>query len=41
MSVSGPTFRLDARRLPQMAEAVALAADDVSCRLGWRGDRSN
>lgn len=37
MSVSGPTFRLDARRVPQIAEAVMLAADEVSQRLGWRG----
>jgi len=40
MSISGPTFRLDARRVPQMAEAVAAAADEVSSRLGWRGDRN-
>ncbi len=38
MSVSGPTFRIDARRLPQLAEAVMRAAEDVSFRLGWRGD---
>lgn len=38
MSVSGPTFRLDARRLPDLAQAVMVAADDVSRRLGWRGD---
>jgi DNA-binding IclR family transcriptional regulator len=37
MSISGPTFRLDERRLPDMAEAVMAAADDVSRRLGWRG----
>jgi DNA-binding IclR family transcriptional regulator len=37
MSISGPTFRLDARRVPQMAEAVVQAADEVSHRLGWRG----
>ena len=37
MSISGPTFRMDARRLPQMAEAVVTAADEVSQRLGWRG----
>src|SRR4051794_11328142 len=37
MSISGPTFRLDARRVPQMAEAVVAAADEVSARLGWRG----
>jgi DNA-binding IclR family transcriptional regulator len=37
MSISGPTFRLDAGRLPDMASAVMAAADDVSRRLGWRG----
>ncbi len=37
MSVSGPTFRIDARRLPQLAQAVMRAAEDVSLRLGWRG----
>ncbi len=37
MSVSGPTFRIDARRLPQLAQAVIRAAEDVSFRLGWRG----
>lgn len=37
MSVSGPTFRIDARRLPHIAQAVMRAAEDVSFRLGWRG----
>ncbi len=37
MSISGPTFRLDARRVPPMSEAVIAAADEVSRRLGWRG----
>lgn len=37
ISVSGPTFRIDARRLPQLAAAVVRAAEDVSFRLGWRG----
>jgi DNA-binding IclR family transcriptional regulator len=37
MSVSGPTFRIDARRLPSLAEAVIDAAGEVSRRLGWRG----
>jgi len=37
VSVSGPTFRIDARRLPQLAHAVMRAAEDVSFRLGWRG----
>jgi DNA-binding IclR family transcriptional regulator len=37
MSISGPTFRLDARRVPQMSEDVVEAAREVSRRLGWRG----
>ena len=37
MSISGPTFRIDARRVPQLAEAARAAADEVSRRLGWRG----
>lgn len=37
ISVSGPTFRIDARRLPLLAHAVVRAAEDVSFRLGWRG----
>jgi DNA-binding IclR family transcriptional regulator len=37
MSVSGPTFRLDSQRLPQIADDVMSAARDVSRRLGWRG----
>jgi DNA-binding IclR family transcriptional regulator len=37
ISISAPTFRLDARRMPQMSEAVMDAADQVSRRLGWRG----
>jgi len=37
ISISGPTFRLDARRVPQVSEAVVSAATTVSRRLGWRG----
>lgn len=37
MSVSGPTFRLDARRVPQLSDDVVQAANEVSRRLGWRG----
>lgn len=37
LSISGPTFRLDARRVPQMTDAVVVAAQEVSRRLGWRG----
>ena len=39
MSISGPTFRLDARRVPQMAEAVVAAAHEVS--RGWAGRRTD
>lgn len=35
MSVSGPTFRMGARHLLQMAEAVMDAAQEVSIRLGF------
>ncbi|MGH3470817.1 MAG: IclR family transcriptional regulator [Nocardioidaceae bacterium] len=37
MSVSGPTFRLDARTVSQLSDLVMSSADDVSRRLGWRG----
>lgn len=37
LSISGPTFRLDARRVPHMTDAVVAAAQEVSRRLGWRG----
>lgn len=37
VSISGPTFRLDARKVPQMSDAVVSAATEVSRRLGWRG----
>jgi len=37
LSISGPTFRLDARRVPQMTDAVVSAGQEVSRRLGWRG----
>lgn len=36
MSISGPTFRLDARRVPQLTDAIVTAAREVSRRLGWR-----
>jgi DNA-binding IclR family transcriptional regulator len=35
ISVSGPTFRLGARRVPELAAAVTVAAADVSARMGW------
>jgi DNA-binding IclR family transcriptional regulator len=34
MSVSGPTFRMGARRLLQLADAVVKAAQEVSIRMG-------
>jgi DNA-binding IclR family transcriptional regulator len=37
MSVSGPSFRLDASRVPELAEAVMDASAEVSARLGFRG----
>jgi DNA-binding IclR family transcriptional regulator len=37
LSVSGPSFRIDARRVPELAEAVIVAAGEVSGRLGYRG----
>ena len=35
ISASGPSFRIPADRLPQIAEAVQRAAAEVSRRLGW------
>ncbi|WP_433257016.1 IclR family transcriptional regulator [Streptosporangium sp. CA-135522] len=40
MSVSGPTFRLPAERLPGVAEQVVAAAKQVSSRLGWHGNEN-
>ncbi|MFF5208855.1 IclR family transcriptional regulator [Streptosporangium sp. NPDC000396] len=40
MSVSGPTFRLPAERLPSVAQQVMEAADQVSSRLGWHGNEN-
>jgi DNA-binding IclR family transcriptional regulator len=37
ISISGPTFRLDEKRVPQIAIDVMTAARDVSRRLGWHG----
>jgi DNA-binding IclR family transcriptional regulator len=36
VSVSGPSFRLDAARVADLAPRVRQAAEDVSTRLGWR-----
>jgi DNA-binding IclR family transcriptional regulator len=35
LSVSGPTFRLGARRVPELAAAVTDIAAEVSTRMGW------
>jgi DNA-binding IclR family transcriptional regulator len=35
ISASGPSFRIPAERIPQLAESVRHAADAVSRRLGW------
>lgn len=37
LSASGPTFRITAERLPEVAAAVTVASDEVSHRLGWHG----
>jgi DNA-binding IclR family transcriptional regulator len=36
LSVSGPTFRLTADRVPAVVSATVAAAAEVSRRLGWR-----
>ncbi len=35
LSVSGPTFRLGARQVPELAAVVTDTADEVSTRIGW------
>jgi DNA-binding IclR family transcriptional regulator len=40
MSVSGPTFRLPAERLPEVAGQVMAAAERISSRLGWHGNEN-
>lgn len=37
LSASGPTFRLPAERIPDVAAQVVAAAREVSHRLGWHG----
>ncbi|MQA26124.1 MAG: helix-turn-helix domain-containing protein [Micromonosporaceae bacterium] len=37
LSASGPSFRLTAERVEEIAKAVVAAADEVSGRLGWPG----
>jgi DNA-binding IclR family transcriptional regulator len=39
ISASGPSFRLSEDRIPDVADAVRLAADEISRRLGWTGQR--
>jgi DNA-binding IclR family transcriptional regulator len=38
ISASGPSFRIPASRVPDLASAVRRAAAEVSRRLGWTGD---
>ena len=40
MSVSGPSFRLTAERVEEVAAQLVEAAAEVSSRLGWRRQRS-
>ena len=35
MSISGPTFRLDSKRLAEAVPLLVSAATEVSHRLGW------
>lgn len=35
ISASGPTFRIPADRIGQVAESVRRAAVEISRRLGW------
>jgi DNA-binding IclR family transcriptional regulator len=37
VSASGPTFRLPAERLPEVARLVVAAGAEISHRLGWHG----
>ncbi len=38
LSVSGPTFRLDAARLDDVVPELLAAAREISHRLGWGDD---
>ena len=41
MSIAGPVFRIQKRRLPELARAVVMSADHLSAELGYRkGDRN-
>jgi DNA-binding IclR family transcriptional regulator len=35
ISASGPSFRIPAGRIPEIARSVQIAADEISRRLGW------
>ena len=35
LSVSGPSFRMDAEDFPRLARRVAAGADELSRRLGF------
>lgn len=37
VSASGPTFRMPAERIPDVAAQVVAAASEISHRLGWHG----
>jgi DNA-binding IclR family transcriptional regulator len=37
LSVSGPSFRMDAQEFPRLARRVASGADELSRRLGFFG----
>lgn len=39
VSASGPSYRLDAERLPQVAQAVLAGAAQISARIGYLGER--
>lgn len=39
LSASGPTFRMPAERIPDVAAQVVAAAQEISHRLGWHGLR--
>src|SRR5215469_13079541 len=40
VSASGPSFRIPAERIPQIAESVRRAAGEISRRLGWTEQRA-
>jgi DNA-binding IclR family transcriptional regulator len=39
LGTSGPSFRIPAERIPEMAAALVAAAADISRRLGWTNRR--